>query len=84
MCFNALSLPGAAYIYKGFFGLNRTSNESLNWQSRVGECQGVFLWGFSNYVKSKASLSVGLRKQRITSGQSPARRGCLERGQIAQ
>ena len=84
MGFDALSLLGAAYIYKGLFKVNSPPGKSLNWQSSVGECEGVFLWGISNYVKSKASLSVGLRKQRITSGQSPARTGCLERGQIAQ
>lgn len=84
MGFDAFSLLGAASIYKGLFKMNSPSGKSLNWQSGVRECEGVFLWGFSNYVKSEASLPVGLRKQRITSGQSPACTGCLERGQIAQ
>lgn len=84
MGFNALPLLGATYIYKGLFKVNSPPSKCLNWQGWVGECGGVFLWGFSNYVKSKASLSVGLRKQRSTSGQSPACTGCLERGQIAQ
>ena len=58
MGFDALSLLGAAYVYKGLFKVNSPPGKSLNWQSSVGGSVKGSSFGVSQIMSSLRPLCL--------------------------